>query len=58
MLYIHNGLRVEETRQMLTTSQIIVAKCVEYFSQLLDIEVCVDDNVKKALKCVFGMIDE
>ena len=58
MLYIHNGLRVEETRQMLTTSQIIVAKCVEYFSQLLDIEVCVDDNVKKALKCVFGTIDE
>ena len=39
--------------QMLTTSHIIVAKCVEYYLQLLDIEVHVDDNVKHALN-VFG----
>ena len=44
----HNDVvRLGEDVMMCLEPNEIVKACVEYFTQLLDVQVCIDDNVKK-----------
>ena len=42
----HNVVRLEENGIMCSDPREIVKKCIEYYTQLLDVQVCIDDNVK------------
>ena len=42
----HNVVRLIDDGIMCFDPQEIVKKCVEYYTPLLDVQACIDDNVK------------
>ena len=49
----HNVVRLEENGIMSSNPQEIVKKCIEYYTQLFDVQVYIDDNVKKNIYVFF-----
>ena len=50
----HNVVRIEEIGIMCSDSQEIVKKCIEYYIQLLVVQMCINDNVSKDRDILFN----
>ena len=52
----HNVVRLDDNGIMCIDPQEIVKKCIQYYTQLLDVQVCIDDNVKKDSDVFFNAV--